>query len=127
MWNEDSLIEQPAIEIFKSLGYDYLNCYKEVFAKDGTLGRETASEVVLASKLMNALSKLNPDSSSEAISLAIEELTRDRSVQNPAVANKEIYKSLRDGVKATIKNEEGNEDTETIRIIDFNNPQNKIG
>ena len=34
-------------EIFKSLGYDYLNCYNESFAKDGTLGRETASEVIL--------------------------------------------------------------------------------
>ena len=31
---------------------------------------------------------------------------------------------LRDGVKVTIKNEEGNEDTETIKVIDFNNPHN---
>ena len=122
--NEDSLIEQPAIEIFKSLGYDHLNCYKEVLAKDGTIGRETAGEVVLIPRLKNALIKLNPDASSEAITLAIEELTRDRSVQNPAVANKEVYKMLREGVKVTVKNEEGNEDTETIKVIDFNNPRN---
>lgn len=106
-YNEDSLIEQPAIEIFKSLEYDYLNCYKEVFAKDGTLGRETASEVLLIKKLRNALIKLNPDASNEAISLAIDELTSDRSVQNPAVANKEVYRTLRDGVKVIIKNDDG--------------------
>lgn len=123
-FDEDSLIEQPSIEIFKSLGYDYLNCYKEVFAKDGTLGRETASEVVLIPRLKDVLIKLNPVASSEAIALAIEELTRERSVQSPAVANKEIYRMIRDGVKVTIKNEEGNEDTETIRVIDSNNPHN---
>src|SRR5664279_5072219 len=98
-FSEDSLIEQPAIEIFKSLGYDYLNCYKETFTKDGTLGRETASEVILIPKLKNALVKLNPDASSEAIALTIEELTRDRSVQHPAVANQDVYKMLREGVK----------------------------
>ena len=123
-FSENSLIEQPAIEIFKSLGYDYLNCYNESFAKDGTLGRETASEVILIPRLKNALIKLNRAASSEAIALAIEELVRDRSVLNPAVANKKIYRMLRDGVKVTIKNEEGNEDTETIKVIDFNNPHN---
>jgi len=76
-FGEDSLIEQPAIEIFKSLGYDYLNCYNEVFAKDCTLGRETASEVVLIPKLRDAFYKLNPTATSEAIALAIEEITSD--------------------------------------------------
>lgn len=123
-YTETNLIEQSAIDLFQFLGYSHVNCYKEVFAKDGTLGRETASEVVLTSKLKNALIKLNPDASNEAISLAIEELVRDRSIQNPSVANKEVYKAIRDGVKVTIKNDEGNEDTETIKVIDFNNPHN---
>ena len=31
LYSEDNLIEQPAIEIFLSLGYDYQNCYDEIF------------------------------------------------------------------------------------------------
>jgi len=49
-------------------------------------------------------------------------LTRDRSVLNPANANREIYKMLRDGVKVPIKKEDGSEEIETIKVIDFNNP-----
>ena len=33
-YSEDSLIEQPAIEIFKSLGYSYLNCFDETFGEE---------------------------------------------------------------------------------------------
>lgn len=123
-YTEDSLIEQPAIEIFQSLGYGHLNCYNETFGKDGTLGRETTSEVVLIPKCRDALTKLNPDVKSEAIELAIEDIIRDRSTLNPANANKEIYKMLRDGVKVSIKREDGSEDTEVIKVIDFNNPEN---
>jgi type I restriction enzyme R subunit len=87
-YNEDSLIEQPAIELFKSLGYDYQNCYQETFGKSGTLGRETPSDVVLTSRLKQSLIALNPSVSFEAIDLAIEELTRDLLL--PKLINGEI-------------------------------------
>jgi len=122
MFNELELIEQPAIELFQSLSYDYLDCYHETFGKTGTLGRETPSDVVLIQRLKQALIALNPSVSSEAIDLAIEELTRDRSVLNPANANREVYKMLRDGVKVPIKKEDGSEEIETIKVIDFKYP-----
>ena len=50
-YSEDLLIEQPAIEIFKSLGYSHLNCFDETFGQKSTLGRETSSDVVLILKL----------------------------------------------------------------------------
>jgi len=125
-YSEYILIEQPAIELFKSLSYNYQNCYHETFGKSGTLGRETPSDVVLISRVKQSLIALSPSVSSEAINLAIEELTRDRSVLNPANANREIYKMLRkmlrDGVKVPIKKEDGSEEIETIKVIDFNNP-----
>ncbi len=123
MFNELNLVEQLCIEIFQSLGYEYQNCYHETFGKSGTLGRETPSDVVLTSRLKQSLIALNPLVSSEAIDLAIEELTRDRSVLNPANANREVYKMLRDGVKVPIKKEDGSEEIETIKVIDFNNPE----
>lgn len=76
-YNEDSLIEQPAIELFKSLSYDYQNCYHETFGKSGTLGRETPSDVALISRLKQSLIAFNPSVSSEAIVLSIKKLTRD--------------------------------------------------
>lgn len=71
-YSEDFLIEQPAIELFKALNYDHINCYNETFGKAGTLGRETPSDVVLVSRLKESLQKLNPDLPGEAIILAIE-------------------------------------------------------
>jgi len=82
------------------------------------------SDVVLIPRLKDALQKLNPDLPNEAIILAIEELTRDRSSLNPVVANKEVYKMLRDGVRVDIRQDDGEEETETVKVIDFDNPEN---
>ena len=46
-YTEDFLVEQPAMELLQSMGWEIKNCYDEAFGKDGTLGRETASDVVL--------------------------------------------------------------------------------
>ena len=45
-FGEDYLIEQPAIELFQSLGYSHQDCYKEIFGEKGTLGRETSTDVI---------------------------------------------------------------------------------
>src|ERR1035438_3642732 len=102
-YSEDILIEQPAIEIFQSLGFDYQNCFDETFGINSTLGRETSSDVVLLSKLKPALIKLNSKLPPEAICKAIEILISDRSIQNPANANKEVYKLIKDGVPVSFK------------------------
>ena len=121
-YSEDLLIEQPAIEIFKSLGYSHLNCFDETFGQNSTLGRETSSEVILISKLKPALKKLNQNLPDEAINKAIEIIIADRSILNPAVANKEIYKLIKDGAKVSFKNNEGKEVEEAVKVIDFENP-----
>jgi type I restriction enzyme R subunit len=130
-YSEDTLVEQPAIALFSELGYDTANCfYEKVGTSDSTLGRETTEEVVLVPKLRAALKKLNPDlagknGNGEAISLAIEELTRDRGAMSSLVqANREVYKLLKDGVKVAFENDEGEETDETVRIIDWNDPEN---
>lgn len=123
-YSEDSLIEQPAIDIFKSLGYDYLNCFDESFGESSLLGRETSSEVILLLKLKAALIKLNSNLPEEAIKKAIEQITSDRSILNPNVANKEIYKLIKDGVKVNYKNDKDEEVESIVKVIDFNNPSN---
>ena len=48
-YTEDHLVEKPAIQLFSSLGWNTVSVMKEVFGQDGTLKRETKSEVVLES------------------------------------------------------------------------------
>ena len=122
-YSESSLVEQPAIELYQSLDYEHQNCFNEKFGENGTLGRETPSDVVLVPRLKTALFHLNPDLSEEAIALAVEELTRDRSSLNPVIANREIYRMLKDGLKVPIRMEDGSEEVETVKVIDFDNPE----
>lgn len=129
-YTESLLVEIPAIELFKSLGYEHRNCFNEIFGRDTPwhvstyMGRESSSDVVLVPTLKESLIRLNADTNPEAIGLAIEELTRDRSSLNLVVANQEIYKMLRDGVKVSTRNEFGEEVFETVKVIDLDNPEN---
>jgi len=125
-YSEDSLVEQPAIELFKELGWETANCYHERFGPKGTLERETQAEVVLVSRLRPVLERLNPDAAREAIHEAIEQLTRDRHAMSPAQANREIYKLLKNGVKVTLRSGDDPDAAtdERIRVIDWEKPEN---
>ena len=46
-YTEDHLVEQPAIQLFASLGWATKSAADERFGPSGTLGRETKSEVAL--------------------------------------------------------------------------------
>jgi len=76
-YSEDSLVEQPAINLFNGLGWEAANCFNEFDGGKSTLGREAKSEVILTARLRPALQRLNPDATPEAIHQAIEEMTRD--------------------------------------------------
>ncbi len=89
-YTEDQLVEQPAIGLFAELGWTTVSAWEEVFGKDGTLSRETPGEVVLESRLRAAVQRLNPLPPEEAITAAVDELTRDRSAMSLAGANREI-------------------------------------
>jgi len=87
-YNEDILIEQPAIELFQSFDWNFINCFDEFDAPSGSpLGRETKSEVVIVSRLRPVLQTLNPEATEEDIERAIEELTKDRSSLSLVNAN----------------------------------------
>lgn len=125
-YSEDSLIEQPAIELLNTLGWQTANCFHEFDQSGGSpLGRETKSEVVLISRLRPALKKLNLSLPDEAIEQAINELTRDRSLMGPARANQDVYQLIKNGIKVKIPDREGDDETvETVKVIDWNKPDN---
>jgi len=122
-YSEDSLIEQPTISLFSSLGWDAANCYEETFGSSGTLGRETSHEVILVQRLMPTILKLNPNLPPEALLQALDELNRDRSLMSPAHANREVYKLLKEGVKVSYRNEKGEDVYDRVYLIDWNHPE----
>ena len=128
-FTEDDLVKQPALDLLAELGWQTVDAFGE-FGRPGgggrsALGRETEGEVILAARLRPALERLNPEASEAAIARVIEELARDRSRMSPAAANREIYRLLKDGVRATVPapDEEG-EAVERIEVIDWNDPAN---
>jgi type I restriction enzyme R subunit len=82
-YTEDQLLEQPTINLFAELGWKTVSAMEEKFGAGGTLGRETSGEAVLVPRLSAALEKLNPDLPAEAVTSALDELTRDRGAMTP--------------------------------------------
>ncbi|GAO34958.1 type I deoxyribonuclease HsdR [Sulfuricella sp. T08] len=135
-YTENSLVEQPAIQLFAELGWETLSASEEVLgnapsppaplpqAGEGSyLGRETKSEVVLAARLRHALTRQNPSLPPEAISAAVDELSRDRSAMAPTAANRELWQLMRDGVKVSVPDlAKGGVKTERVRVVDWANP-----
>ena len=119
-------LKKSTILEFKKLGYTSLNCFHEKFGLDGkgTLGRKTKSEVLLFRKLREAIKKLNPDICAGAEEQAIEELAKDRSRLSPVKANQEVYSLIKNGVKVKVRNEKGEIEDQTVKVIDFDNPKN---
>jgi len=122
--DSEAALELSTIALFEKLGYTTANCYSEWISGTSNLGRETRSEVVLTSKLQPALEKLNPHLPKPAITLAIDELICDRNALTLANANREIYNLLKDRVTVTYRNDDGEEITENVTVIDWKNPTN---
>ena len=106
-YTEDQLVEQPAIGLFAELGWAVAgpppNAGVAGEPRDaGLLGRETKGEVVLVSRLRAALERLNPALPPEAITAAVDELTRDRSAMSLEAANREVYRLLKEGIPVSV-------------------------
>ncbi|RPO09516.1 type I restriction endonuclease subunit R [Pseudomonas aeruginosa] len=118
-YSEDTLVEQPAIALFESLGWETGNLYAEWTGSSSSEGRQTQQDVVLEGRLRAALSKLNPDLPSDAITLVVEELARDRSKLLPVNANQEVYRLLKDGVPVSVTDEHGHNTLKVAKVIDW--------
>jgi type I restriction enzyme R subunit len=123
-YTEDQLVEQPAIELFEDLGWEAVSAAEETFGDSGTLGRMAKTEAVLSGRLRVALERLNPTLPPEAITSAIDELTRNRSAMSLAAANREVHELLKQGIKVSVPDRErGGQKTERVRVIDWENPE----
>ena len=116
--SEDSLVEQPSLEIFQSLNWKTYNAFDETNDTDKPYERDGRNDVILKSTLYKSLQKLNPKCSDEVLLLAIDELNRDRSLISPIKANEEIYKILKEGLSLSIQHE-GKQEIKKVYFIDW--------
>lgn len=123
-YGEDALVEQPALELLGSLGWEVTNLYNEWDGAASCEGRESHQHAILVPRLKAALARLNPGLPESALTQAIEELTLDRSRLVPVNANQEFHRLLRDGVRVSVTDEHGVEDVETVRVVDWLEPEN---
>jgi len=135
-YTEDHLVEQPAMfDCFAPLGWPLAapRDYPPEVARDaklwvdetGMFGRETKGEVVLVPRLRAALARLNPALPPEAITAAVDELTRDRSAMSLEAANREVYHLLKEGIKVSVPDRErGGQKAERVRVVDWEVPAN---
>ncbi len=122
-YNEEHLVEEPAIKLFASLGWQTVSAMEEVYGAAGTLGRENSGEVVLLSRLRAALKALNPTLPPEGIEAAVTILTKDWSALSAVAANQDVYELLKGGITVSIVDPTGGQKTERVRVIDWETPK----
>lgn len=123
--SEDRLVQQTfADHLQGELGWDGVYAWnEETFGPDGTLGRLDQKEVVLARDLRAAIANLNPELPEQAISEAIEKLTRQDFSRSALQHNQAFYSYIRGGVPVSYSDTKSQKRQAFARVIDFRHPQ----
>ena len=126
LYSEDTLVQQTTAEYLEErLGWQSVYAYNaETFGPDGTLGRTGEEEVVLTRYLRAALDSLNPGLPEEAVDNAVRAIVAVSAAQSTLQTNQEKYDLLRNGVKVTYRDPCGAMETRTLRVFDFDVPEN---
>ena len=122
--SEDRLVQRTfADHLQRVLGWESVYAYnQETFGPQGTLGRTSEREVVLARDLRAALARLNPDIPDVAREQAVEKLTRIDFARSLVQHNREFYGFIRGGVPVEWRDAAGETRHAHAQVIDFRNP-----
>ncbi len=119
-------IEQALLQRLKNnYGYKLLNC-KTVNSDDlnDRSNRSDKKDVVFKDRLKTACQKLNPDIPAAELDNVVATIAKRRTAMADIKANKEIYNQIRDGIPIEYEDANDNKQTPTVKLIDFNNPEN---
>ncbi len=124
-YSEDNLVEEATCDIFKDLGWQIETAWhNETFGKHGLLGRENKAEVVLSKFLLPVLEKLNPNLPKSAYKDAYLKITQRQADKKLDRINKEKYELIKSGVQVSYTDDKGKLNKKTLRVFDFDNPEN---
>ena len=113
-------IEEIALSYLQSLGYNYLNGL--VISPDGEHPERQYSEVILTTRLRDAIDKLNPTLGQDAKEDALKKVLRTDS-PNLLINNETFHKYLTQGVDVEVRTADGIRG-QKVYIVDFANPEN---
>lgn len=113
-------IEEIALGYLQSLGYNYLNGL--VISPDGEHPERQYTDVVLTTRLRDAIDKLNPTITQDAKEDALKKVLRTES-PNQLINNENFHRYLTDGVDVEVRTPSGIRG-EKVYIVDFTNPEN---
>ncbi len=113
-------IEDIALSYLQGLGYTYQ--LGTVISPDGEHPERQYNEVVLVTRLRDAIDKLNPNISQDAKEDALKKVLRTES-PNALINNENFHRYLTDGVDVEMRTESGIRG-EKIYIVDFESPEN---
>ncbi|HEY6781422.1 MAG TPA: type I restriction endonuclease subunit R, partial [Thermoleophilaceae bacterium] len=121
------LVEKPTLDLLGELDYEIVDAYAEQYGAEavaaGSPGRDDRSEVVLRHRLRPKLAQLNPNLPPQALDQAVEQLILDRSAMGRVRANQAVWTLLRDGAKVIFTAEDGSRETETVRFVEWRDPE----
>ncbi|RWZ85875.1 MAG: type I restriction endonuclease subunit R [Hydrotalea sp. AMD] len=117
----ENIIEQSAIEILQSQGWEYANG-KEISPEGLFCERENFSQIVLINRLRTAIAKINPTIPLDAQEAAVQKVLR---IASPDLLhnNEEFHRLLVEKVKIPYQ-ENGYERSHEVALIDFEHPAN---
>ncbi|KQO73451.1 type I restriction endonuclease subunit R [Methylobacterium sp. Leaf89] len=122
--SEIGSVEQPALELLEELGWQRVNLQAEQPGPGNPTGRTSFRQTYLPIRMKAALTKLNPHLPAEALALAEERLTEDRSAMLPVAANRALLELLIDGVSVEVRRGDSSFEALSVRIIDWTEPTN---
>lgn len=120
----EAALEKATLQLFQLLGWETIQTENEVDGDTTLLGREHQGEVVLKRYLFPKLQAFNPHLPSEALQNAFEILTHDRSVMSLNNANQDAYRLMKNGIKISFQDGDGEETIERVKLIDWEQAEN---
>ena len=121
--DSEAAIELSSMLIFQELGWDIIYAEHEVEGDPTMLGRNSHDQVILDKVLFNSIKDINTSLPKVALEMAKDELSRDRSTMDIDKANQQIYKLIKDGVVVEYRDDKGIQQTERVRLVDWNEPE----
>ena len=119
-YSEDALIEQATQDTLEDLGWYVTTAWRnETLGKEGLLGREDKTEIILKGRLEVALKKLNPGLPQQAYDQAIELIDQREADKKLARINKEKYDLFKNGVPVSFTNEKNEVEKKKLKVFDF--------